>query len=93
MHSLSDLHYSYDFAILVPGKIEKITVLNPGNLNTVLVVWDPPAVPNGVITGYLLNVSTSSSTVYIINPRDNTRTVSNLSKKHCFRVKFLSLRS
>ena len=76
----------------VPGKVEKTTVLNPGNLNTVLVVtWDPPAVPNGVITGYLLNVSTSSSTVYIIpniNPRDNTRTVSKLSKQHYFYVKF-----
>ena len=66
----------------VPGKIEQITVLNPGNQHTVLIVkWDPPTVPNGVITGYLLNVSTISSTVYFIpNIKNNTITLNNLSK-------------
>ena len=66
----------------VPGKIEDITVLNPGNQHTVLIVkWDPPSVPNGVITGYLLNVSTISSTVHFIpNIKNNTITLTNLSK-------------
>ena len=66
----------------VPGKIEDITVLNPGNQHTVLIVkWDRPTVPNGVITGYLLNVSTISSNVYFIpNIKNNTITVTNLSK-------------
>ena len=57
-------------------------MLNSGNQHTVLIVkWDPPTVPNGVITGYLLNVSTSSSTVYSIqNITNNTITLTNLSK-------------
>ena len=38
----------------VPGKIEEITVLNPVNEHTVLIVkWDPPTVPNGVITAWI----------------------------------------
>ena len=65
----------------VPGKIQEITVLYPANQSTVLIVkWDPPTVPNGVITGYLLNVSTISSTVYFIsNIKNNTITLNNLS--------------
>ena len=63
----------------VPGKIEDMTVLNPGNQHAVLIVkWDPPTVPNGVITEYILNVSTISST--IPNIKNNTITLTNLSK-------------
>ena len=67
----------------VPGKIEKVVVLNPGNQYTDLIVkWDPPPVSNGIITGYLLNVSTSSSIVYLIpNIKNNTISLSNLSKQ------------
>ena len=66
----------------VPGKIEEINVFNPANQYTVLIVkWDPPTVTNDVITGYLLNVSTISSTVYFIpNIKNNTITLTNLSK-------------
>ena len=48
---------------------------------TDIVTWNPPLVPNGIITGYSLNVSTLSSTVLLIpNISDNTKTLSNLGK-------------
>ena len=58
-------------------------MLNLANQHTVLIVkWDTPTVPNGVITGYLLNVSTISSTVYFIpNIKNNTITLTKLSKQ------------
>ena len=48
---------------------------------TEIVTWNPPLVPNGIIIGYSLNVSTLSSTVLLIpNISDNTKSLSNLGK-------------
>ena len=48
---------------------------------TDIVTWNPPLVPNGIIIGYSLNVSTLSSTVLLIpNISDSAKTVSNLGK-------------
>ena len=67
----------------VPGRVKDI-VITPHRSNTQLDVrWLPPEMPNGILTGYELNVSTSTNTVYYdadIKPNDNMRTVTSLSR-------------
>ena len=67
----------------VPGRVKDI-VITPHYSSTQLIVrWLPPEMPNGILTEYELNVSTSTNTVYYdadIKPNDNMRTVTSLSR-------------
>ena len=65
-----------------PGKVQNLRVNIPGDsVTSVVVTWASPAVTNGAITGYKLNVSTSTSIVYAttISSHDNQRAVTALS--------------
>ena len=76
----------YMLVSLVPGKVKHVIIYIPANsVDRLVVLWDSPVRRNGVITGYELNVSRSTSTVYFasnINSHDSLRTVSNLSMLH-----------
>ena len=69
--------------LLVPGRVKDI-VITPHRSSTQLIIrWLAPEMPNGVLTGYELNVSTSTNTVYYdtdIKPNVNMRTVTSLSR-------------
>ena len=62
----------------VPGRAKDVFI-TPHNSSTQLIVrWHPPEMPNGALTGYELNVSTSTNAVYYdtdIKSNDNMRTV------------------
>ena len=67
----------------VPGRVKDIVITSHNSSTQLIVRWLPPEMPNRVLTGYELNVSTSTNTVYYdtdIKPNDNMRTVTSLSK-------------
>lgn len=67
----------------VPGRVKDIVITSHNSSTQLIVRWHPPEMPNGDLTGYELNVSTSKNTVYYdadIEPNDNMRTVTSLSR-------------